>query len=85
MDFVELFQAVVAIAVSVTPQQISGGQIAPLARDHFMKASDKLAGQSERVLGLTWLERPGIPDWYFSSSWRRKSSSFVPPAPCEVP
>jgi len=41
-------------------QQISGGQQAPLARHHFMKASDKLAGQGERVLGLAWLERPGI-------------------------
>ena len=32
----------------------------PLKRDHFMEASDKLAGQGERVLGLAWLESPGV-------------------------
>src|SRR5204863_3670517 len=26
----------------------------------FMEASDKLAGQGERVLGLAWLESPGV-------------------------
>ena len=41
-------------------QQTVGGQAAPLARDHFLKASDKLAGQGERVLGLAWLENPGL-------------------------
>src|SRR5215471_14003625 len=41
-------------------QQIAGGQAAPLDRDHFMKASDKLAGQGERVLALAWLESPGV-------------------------
>ena len=33
---------------------------APLDRDHFQKISDKLAGQGERVLGLAWLESPGL-------------------------
>ena len=37
-------------------QQTVGGQPAPIDRDHFMKASDKLAGQGERVLALAWLE-----------------------------
>src|SRR5262245_41758258 len=41
-------------------QQTVGGQAAPLARDHFLKASDTLAGQGERVLGLAWLENPGL-------------------------
>src|SRR5262245_12421587 len=41
-------------------QQTSGGQAAPLDREHFMKASDKLASQGERVLALAWLENPGI-------------------------
>ena len=29
-------------------------------RERFMKASDKLAGQGERVLALAWLENPGV-------------------------
>jgi calcium-translocating P-type ATPase len=33
-------------------------QALPINRDHFMKASDKLAAQGERVLGLAWLEDP---------------------------
>jgi magnesium-transporting ATPase (P-type) len=41
-------------------QQTVGGQPAPLDRDRFMKASDKLAGQGERVLALAWLENPGV-------------------------
>ena len=41
-------------------QQTAGGQQAPLDRDHFMQASDKLAGQGERVLALAWLENPGV-------------------------
>ena len=41
-------------------QQTVAGQPAPLDRDHFMQASDKLAGQGERVLGLAWLESPGV-------------------------
>ena len=41
-------------------QATKGGQPAPINRDHFMKASDKLAAQGERVLGLAWLEDPGV-------------------------
>src|SRR3984885_4183110 len=41
-------------------QQTVAGQQVSLSRDHFMEASDKLAGQGERVLGLAWLESPGI-------------------------
>ena len=41
-------------------QQIAGGQPAPLDREHFMKESDRLAAQGERVLGLAWLENPGV-------------------------
>jgi len=41
-------------------QQTAGGQPAPLDRERFMKASDKLAGQGERVLALAWLENPGV-------------------------
>ena len=35
-------------------------QAVPINRDHFMQASDKLAAQGERVLGLAWLEDPGV-------------------------
>ena len=38
----------------------SGGQPAPLDRDHFLQASDELAAQGERVLALAWLEDPGV-------------------------
>ena len=41
-------------------QQTVAGQQVSLSRDHFMEASDKLAGQGERVLGLAWLESPGL-------------------------
>ena len=41
-------------------QATKGGQPATINRDHFMKASDKLAAQGERVLGLAWLEDPGV-------------------------
>jgi magnesium-transporting ATPase (P-type) len=41
-------------------QQTVSGQQASLSRDHFMEASDKLARQGERVLGLAWLENPGV-------------------------
>jgi magnesium-transporting ATPase (P-type) len=41
-------------------QATTDGQTAPINRDHFMKASDKLAAQGERVLGLAWLEDPGV-------------------------
>src|SRR5271157_2583661 len=40
--------------------QIAGGQPAPLDREHFMQASDRLAAQGERVLGLAWLEDPAV-------------------------
>src|SRR5262245_15378420 len=39
-------------------QQDISGQKVPLAREHFLEASDKLAGQGERVLGLAWLDSP---------------------------
>ncbi len=41
-------------------QQLADGTTAPLDRDHFQKVSDKFAGQGERVLGLAWLESPGL-------------------------
>ena len=41
-------------------QQTADGKQAPINRDHFLKASDKLAGQGERVLALAWLENPGV-------------------------
>jgi len=41
-------------------QQTSSGQAAPLDRAHFMQASDRLAAQGERVLGLAWLENPPV-------------------------
>jgi magnesium-transporting ATPase (P-type) len=40
-------------------QQIADGN-ALLDRDQFMKASDQLATQGERVLALAWLENPGL-------------------------
>jgi magnesium-transporting ATPase (P-type) len=49
-------------------QQTVAGQQVLLTRDHFMKASDKLAGQGERVLGLAWLESPLV-----------KAGSLTPP------
>jgi len=41
-------------------QATASGTPMPFDRDHFMKASDKLASQGERVLGLAWLEEPSI-------------------------
>ena len=41
-------------------QQTQDGKQAPMGRERFMKASDKLAGQGERVLALAWLENPGV-------------------------
>ncbi|MGA7200132.1 MAG: HAD-IC family P-type ATPase [Roseiarcus sp.] len=41
-------------------QQTAGGQPTPLDRTHFMNESDRLAAQGERVLGLAWLENPGV-------------------------
>jgi magnesium-transporting ATPase (P-type) len=34
----------------------------PINLDHFLKASDHLAAQGERVLALAWLERPSLPN-----------------------
>jgi magnesium-transporting ATPase (P-type) len=41
-------------------QQTRDGKSAPLDRERFAKVSDQLAGQGERVLGLAWLEGPGV-------------------------
>jgi magnesium-transporting ATPase (P-type) len=41
-------------------QQTASGSQVPVDRKHFSKASDKLAGQGERVLALAWLENPAI-------------------------
>ena len=41
-------------------QATRAGAPQPLNRDYFIAASDKLAAQGERVLGLAWLEEPGI-------------------------
>jgi magnesium-transporting ATPase (P-type) len=42
-------------------QQTRDGGHAPIKRDHFLKAADKLAGQGERVLALAWSENPDVP------------------------
>src|SRR6516162_6740509 len=42
-------------------QQTRDGGHAPINRDHFLKASDRLAGQGERVLALAWQENPAVP------------------------
>jgi magnesium-transporting ATPase (P-type) len=39
---------------------MADGKSAPLDRAHFMKEADRLAAQGERVLGLAWLENPGV-------------------------
>ncbi|MGC1954701.1 MAG: HAD-IC family P-type ATPase, partial [Gammaproteobacteria bacterium] len=41
-------------------QQSGSGEAVPLDREHFMHASDLLAGQGERVLALAWIENPGL-------------------------
>jgi magnesium-transporting ATPase (P-type) len=41
-------------------QQLASGATAPLDRDRFAVESDRLAAQGERVLGLAWLENPGL-------------------------
>jgi magnesium-transporting ATPase (P-type) len=38
----------------------SGGIPAPMNAGHFARASDRLAGQGERVLALAWLEDPEL-------------------------
>lgn len=41
-------------------QQTASGAALPLDTDHFMRLSDLLAGQGERVLALAWIEAPGL-------------------------
>jgi magnesium-transporting ATPase (P-type) len=41
-------------------QGTTGGQAVPIDRDHFLRASDELAAQGERVLALAWIEDPGV-------------------------
>jgi magnesium-transporting ATPase (P-type) len=41
-------------------QQTARGERASLDLEHFMQASDRLAAQGERVLGLAWLDNPGL-------------------------
>src|ERR1700730_9409108 len=41
-------------------QQTAGSEARPIDRSYFMSASDKLAGQGERVLALAWLESPAV-------------------------
>lgn len=41
-------------------QQTANGQPRPLDREHFLKQSDRLAAQGERVLALAWLETPNV-------------------------
>ena len=41
-------------------QQTASEEAKPLDRAHFMEASDKLAGQGERVLALAWIEDPDV-------------------------
>jgi magnesium-transporting ATPase (P-type) len=41
-------------------QQLADGNQAPIDREHFQQVSDRFAGQGERVLGLAWLENPGL-------------------------
>jgi len=41
-------------------QQTASGEAVPLDREHFMRVSDRMAGQGERVLALAWIENPGL-------------------------
>jgi magnesium-transporting ATPase (P-type) len=41
-------------------QQTANGHTQSLDRELFMKTSDRLAAQGERVLALAWLESPGV-------------------------
>jgi magnesium-transporting ATPase (P-type) len=43
-----------------THQATTGGAPVPLDSAYFIQASDKLAAQGERVLGLAWLENPDV-------------------------
>jgi magnesium-transporting ATPase (P-type) len=41
-------------------QQTRAGQQVALDRDHFLRESDRLASQGERVLALAWSENPNV-------------------------
>jgi magnesium-transporting ATPase (P-type) len=41
-------------------QATRSNQPVPLVREHFLKASDRLASQGERVLALAWLQNPAL-------------------------
>ncbi|MBV8286678.1 MAG: HAD-IC family P-type ATPase [Hyphomicrobiales bacterium] len=41
-------------------QQTAGSEARPIDLAYFMSASDRLAGQGERVLALAWLENPAV-------------------------
>ena len=41
-------------------QQTADGQSSPLDSEHFLKQSDRLAAQGERVLALAWLQNPNV-------------------------
>jgi magnesium-transporting ATPase (P-type) len=48
------------VILEACDRQQTGAGDALLNLDHFMKASDQLAAQGERVLALAWLENPGL-------------------------
>ena len=48
------------VILDACDRQQTGDGNALLNLDHFMKASDQLAAQGERVLALAWLENPGL-------------------------
>src|SRR5262245_29851160 len=41
-------------------QETERGEHVPIDREHWMQASDRLAGNGERVLALAWLDDPGV-------------------------
>src|SRR6516164_9358984 len=41
-------------------QQTVDGRSSPLGREHFLKQSDRLAAQGERVLAFAWLQNPSV-------------------------
>ena len=48
-------------------QAVDGQTAQPLDKSHFLEASDRLASQGERVLGLAWLEDPGVQAGYLKA------------------
>ena len=48
------------ILESCDRQQTGDQSYAPIDRSHFQQASDRLAGQGERVLALAWLDRTAL-------------------------